>query len=310
LADKPRAYTEDSTALALAPGNADLLWAVGFDEHGLQRWEAARGHLEQAVRLNPHSSIATHQLGLLLVCLRQYREAGLVLDHALQLMPSDLLLRADRAVVELGQGNLQAARAIIRGTPREVSPTALVATLAQYLELMWVLDDSQQQLLLRLTPGAFDNNRANWSSALAQTYVLRGDTAKARVYADTACIAFEQQFEDIAKGSPVMASTFYAQPHAFLGLNLAYLGRKAAAIREGRRAVALSPISRDAFVGPYLRLQLARIYLVVGEPEQALDQLQALLRIPYYISPGWLKIDPNFAPLRGNPHFERLVNGS
>ena len=53
-----------------------------------------------------------------------------------------------------------------------------------------------------------------------------------------------------------------------------------------------------------------RIYLLVGEPEKALDQLESLLKIPYTLSPGWLKIDPTFAPLRGNPRFERLVNGS
>ena len=46
----------------------------------------------------------------------------------------------------------------------------------------------------------------------------------------------------------------------------------------------------------------------MGEPDKALDRLEPLLPIPYYLSPGGLRIDPTFALLRGNPRFERLVN--
>ncbi len=301
LADKSRAYTEDSTALALAPGNPDLLWAVGFDELTLGRWEAARGHLEQAARLDPRSSAIAHQLGNLLVCLRQYSEAERVLDHALQLLPEDLSVREDRATVALAQGDLAQARVIINAAPKKVDPTALVAFVANYLDLVWVLDEAQQQLLLRLTPSAFDDNRATWGIVRAQTYAVRGNTAKARVYADSARLAFEQKLE-VSPKDP--------QRRVFLGLAHAYLGHKAAAIREGQRAVALMPISRDAFVGPYVQHQLARIYILVGEHEKALDQLEPLLKLPYYLSPGWLRIDPTFDPLRGNPRFERLVEGT
>ncbi len=94
-----------------------------------------------------------------------------------------------------------------------------------------------------------------------------------------------------------------------LGLAFAYLGRKADAVREGQRGVALSPIAENSLFGPYYQHQLARIYILVDEPEKALDQLEPLLRIPYYLSPGWLRIDPTFDPLRGNPRFERLVKG-
>jgi hypothetical protein len=50
--------------------------------------------------------------------------------------------------------------------------------------------------------------------------------------------------------------------------------------------------------------------MLVGEPEKALDQLEPLLKIPYFLSPGWLKIDPNFGPLRKNPRFQKLVGGA
>ena len=79
-------------------------------------------------------------------------------------------------------------------------------------------------------------------------------------------------------------------------------------MREGERAVALTPASRDGYIGPYLQHQLARIYVVVGEPEKAIDQLESLLKMPYFLSPGWLRIDPNFEPLRKNPRFQKLVD--
>ena len=109
-------------------------------------------------------------------------------------------------------------------------------------------------------------------------------------------------FEDQIRATPDNA-----QLHSLLSVALAYLGRKDDAIREGRRGVELSPISRNAFTGPYLVHQLARTYILVGEPEQAIEQLEPLLKIPYYLSPGWLRIDPAFDPLRKNPRFQKLA---
>ena len=71
----------------------------------------------------------------------------------------------------------------------------------------------------------------------------------------------------------------------------------------------LLPISKDAFSGPYLQHQLARIYILVGEPDKAMDRLEPLLKMPYYLSPGWLRVDPNFDPLRNNSRFRKLAQG-
>jgi hypothetical protein len=69
------------------------------------------------------------------------------------------------------------------------------------------------------------------------------------------------------------------------------------------------PRRRTPINGPYYQHQLAQIYLLVGEPEKALDQLEPLLKTPYYLSPGWLRLDPTFASLKGNPRYDRLDAG-
>jgi tetratricopeptide (TPR) repeat protein len=301
LKDFVRTLTEDSTALALAPGNATFLGYVGYDEFKLGRWRAARTHLERAIRLDPRSRSAVRTLGLVLRLTRRYPEAEHVLDHGLQLEPVNLGVREQRAMVALAQGDLAGAQAVIKAAPKEVEPTDLVAFMGTYEDLAWVLDHVQLQLLKRLRPSAFGDDRATWGLVLTQTYALQGDTANARIYADSARVAFESQLVDAPED---------AESHALLGLMLAYRRQKAEAIRQGKRGVALMPISRFPDDGTYMHHLLARIYVLLGEPEQALEQLELLLNVPSSLSSGWLKIDPNFAPLRGNPRFERLVNGS
>jgi len=130
---------------------------------------------------------------------------------------------------------------------------------------------------LRLPAEAFDDDRGLWALCLAQAYALKGDTDNVRTYAEEARKAFEEQLR---------AAPNDAQRHVVFGLALAYLGRKEEAIREGERGVALDPVSKEALRGPYMQHQLVRIYILVGEPEKALDQLEPLLKVPYWLSPA------------------------
>lgn len=67
------------------------------------------------------------------------------------------------------------------------------------------------------------------------------------------------------------------------------------------------PITRDAMFGPQIQQRLVRIYLIVGEREKALDKLEPLLTVPYWLSAEWLRLEPTYTPLRGHPQFERLA---
>jgi serine/threonine-protein kinase len=298
--DNRQALAASEAGLKLAPNNVDLLVTAALAEQALGDWDAALQHLTKAGALDPRSANTARRTAVALLWLRRYPEARAAADRASTLAPTIVSIIEVKAQVALAEGDLAGARAIVRAALGTVEPAALLAFFAQYWDLYWVLDDAQQQQLLALPPSAFDDDRGVWGLVRAQTYWLRKDLAQARVYADSARLAVEEQLR---------ATPEDAQRHAFRGLALAYLGRKAEAIAEGERGVTLLPFSRDAYSAAYDQHQLVRICLVVGEPEKALDRLEPLLKMPYYLSPGWLKIDPTFAPLRGNPRFERLVAG-
>jgi len=69
----------------------------------------------------------------------------------------------------------------------------------------------------------------------------------------------------------------------------------------------LEPVATNGVTGPFLLHFLAISHLVLGDQEAALDLLERLLQVPYYVSGPWLRIDPTFGRLRGNPRFEQLI---
>jgi TolB-like protein/thioredoxin-like negative regulator of GroEL/predicted Ser/Thr protein kinase len=300
-ADNTRALAAFEAGLKAAPDNTELLNSAALTEQGLGRWEAALKHLQRAWTLDPRSATTARRLSQSLLRLRRYAEAQAAADRGLAVAPANLDLLENKVMTYLARGDLPGARGVLRSAPAEVEPTVLVAAFGNYWDLNWVLDDAQQQLLLRLGPAVYDGDRGSWGIVRASTYYLRGDHGMARVYADSARLGFEETLK---------ATPDDAQRRAFHGLALAYLGRNAEAVKEGERAVALGPTARDGYLGPYIQHQLARIYAVVGEPDKAVDQLEALLRTPYFLSPAWLRIDPNFESLHANPRFQRLVAGT
>jgi TolB-like protein/Flp pilus assembly protein TadD len=296
--DPTRATEQYNKGLRLAPTNVDVLRGLGLAEQSLGRWEQAVEHLRRGQSVDPRSGAIASVLGQALLWLRRYPEALPAFDRAIELRPRDLQTFEGKAMVYIAQGDLAGSRSVLSAVPKDLDPTFYTAYIATFWDLFWVLEPEQQSLLLRLTPRPFDDDVGNWGLALAATHYIHGDPVRARAYADSARAALEQQL----KVAPEDGAR-----HALLGVALAYMGRKADAIREGQQALALQPISKDAFNGAYNQHQLARIYILLGESDKAIDQLEGLLKIPYYLSPGWLSIDPAFDPLRKNPRFQRLI---
>ena len=101
-----------------------------------------------------------------------------------------------------------------------------------------------------------------------------------------------------------------AQFHSKLGIAYAGLGRKEDAINEGKRAVKLLPVGKEAWQGLYLVEDLAKIYVMVGEFIAAIDQLEILLFRPGELSKPFLQLDPAWNPLRNHSRFQQLLESA
>jgi serine/threonine-protein kinase len=287
------------TAVRLAPSSSEANRRLARAGAGAGQWSAALGYARQATALDPRSSDAAEQLSWLLLWLRRYPEARAEAERGLTIAPADLGLTEDRAMSRLGEGDLAGARAGLRDIPPTLDRGTLVAYVAWLWDLYWALDSADRVLVLTLPPSAFDDDRGNWGMVRAQLYWQSGDTVPARRYADSARVAFDTQ---------IRAAPDEYLTHLYRGLALAYLGQRAAAVQEGERGLALAQATGDGYIPiPCARHLLARIYVATGDHPHALDQLDSLLAKPYFISRAWLRIDPTWAPLRGDPRYERLI---
>jgi tetratricopeptide (TPR) repeat protein len=189
--------------------------------------------------------------------------------------------------------------------------TMLAAVIAEDPSVAPSVDDPNLSLCER-TPAAAARTLANtpregittYGAVLPKAYweglVARwqGDVPRARA----AFTVARTELEKAVAAEPNLASAV-----SLLGVMDAGLGRKEEAIRQGRRACELLPISKDAVDGPWIATNLAQILAWTGEKSAAIEQLETVARVPNILSYGFLKLQPMWDNLRGDPRFEKLV---
>jgi TolB-like protein/tRNA A-37 threonylcarbamoyl transferase component Bud32 len=297
LFHRAQAIEEYRKALTLAPNDANLIGAHVVPEQALGRVEEAAMHAREAFRLDPRSTQAAQRVARTLIYLRRFDEATAAADAAERLNPASPDAVWTKVMAYVAKGDLDGAHAVYRHTSPELDRVALVAFVAHIWEMAWTLERGDLDLLSSLSPEPFGGERTDWGLALAQAWALKGDSARARIYADSARVAFQHM---------ISRSTRNDQDFALFGLSLAYLGRYEEAIAAGQHA--LVPHDPRAIGVPgYNQFNLARIYAMAGRRDSAIATLERVLKIPHYVTPGWLRIDPTFASLRGDPRFQRLA---
>ncbi len=278
---------------------ADLLFLEGAMLRRMGRWEEGLARFERALELNPLDWASQFDTGDALMLTRRYADADKVFLRVIALAPDQCEAYGYRALnLLLWKGAVAEARAALEQMPssRDGWPTA-------YWFRAEVLAGRYEAAVERVRVATFDavENSVMWRPRalfLGQGYALLGNTEAARA-------AFEEARTAAESALRARADDF--RIHAALGLALAGLRRKTAAIAAGVRATEFCPLSKDALSGSWALLDLAQIYASVGEPQAACAQLEAALAVPSHISPPLLRLDPAWAPLRAQPCFAELV---
>jgi TolB-like protein/tRNA A-37 threonylcarbamoyl transferase component Bud32/Flp pilus assembly protein TadD len=303
--DYDRAEHELVLARQSLPNESRIPLLAGYIDRRRGKWQKSLEEMKQALQLDPYNLSILQQIALTYEALHRYKEMGVTLDAALAIAPKDVPSRMRRAWVDFEEHadtkSLHTAIDTILAEDANAAP--VLANHSLFLALL-ERDPIAAQRALSIMPagagGYFDENIPfpnGWYEGLVAWF--RGDGSAARAAWNSARKELSERVRNQRDD---------AAAHCALGVVDALLGNKEDAIREGERAVELSPVNKNAIGGATLVRFLAVIYAWSGDKDRAIERLAETTHLPgSHISYGYLHVNPLWDPLRGDARFEGIV---
>ena len=302
--DYDRARAELELARTTLPNNPLIYIYTAAIDRRQGRWAESMRNWERGVDLDPRNFRYLVETAFTYQALRRFPESAQMYERALSVKPRDQFVRTQLAQIPFSEhADPEPWRAqlsaIVNEDPKAATDIANgLLNCALALRNPSGVTRALQSIRAEGLRDTYNNSlwARDWFVGLAaRTF---GDEPKAR-----AAFAAARLMEE----KTVREQPDYAPAWSRLGLIDAGLGRKEDAIREGRRACELLPITKDAVDGPNYITNLAMIYAWTGEKDLALEQLAIAAQIPSGVTYGELKLYPQWDSLRGDPRFEKIV---
>jgi TolB-like protein/Tfp pilus assembly protein PilF len=300
------ALAELELARQTLPNDSRVFELMGYIQRRQQgRYEEATRTLEHAIDLDPRNVVVLQQIAAYNYRrLRRYTDAKSAWDRLLAITPDDVSAKAERAMVDLEwKGDTRPLHQMIDAI-RATNPAAVQRIAEGWIICALAERDAASANNAMIASGenliALSNENVFFNRPFVEGVIARmtKDDAKAR----SAFTAARAEQEKIVQAQPN-----YGPVLCILGLIDAGLGRKEEALREGRRAVELLPVEKDAPEGVDMVKYFAMIAAWIGDKDLACEQLGIAIRPPSNLSYGQLKLLPFWDPLRGDPRFEQIV---
>ena len=293
LRDFERALGELNAARSVGGEQAAFVDLAALIERRLGRWKDAIRDGERASELDPHNPFVINELIESYIAVRRFPEAERVANKAIGSgITREGRLWGLRAEALLDMGQLDQARNVMQSAPEDMTRMSQRV----WVELFAGDFAKASQVLQTVSPVEKDSFLAAYfEGSIAR---VQGNIAQARTSFQIARERVLAQLKE-RPNDPELISN--------LSVTDAGLGHTEAAVQEGRKAVELCPISRDAVDGPMYDAMLAMVYAWVGERDAALAELQRLVKFPR--SPNWaeLHFSPMWNDVRNDSRFDSIL---
>ena len=309
--DYDGALRELKLAAEVLPNDGDVglyIAAIQRRRGDLRQALAAYQHAEQ---IDPRNSVMLYDASQTYFGLRDWRTAAERMDRVLALSPDSFNVKVQRAYVEFfWKGSTAPIKAALQSLPPNFDPDGF-ATFARWDVSLMDRDADVAEKALANCP--LDTITSQTGVALPKSYLqacvflVRGDSGKAQTKFEAARPAIEK----LVKDSP-QDGTRRAQ----LGLLYAFLGRKEDALREGKRAMELKPITHDVIEGAVIEVFYALICARLELKDEAIRRIERLLTTPFSVDYDDASITLSdlrqrweWDPLRQDPRFQKILAG-
>jgi serine/threonine-protein kinase len=304
--DYDGALAELELARQTLPNDSRVFELTGYIQRRQPgHYEESTRTLERAIELDPRNVVVLQQIAAFNYRrLRRYADAKSTWDRLLAITPDDVSAKAERAMVDLEwKGDTRPLHQTIDSI-RAANPAGVQRIAESWIICALAERDAAAANNALIASGENPISLASENMFFNRPFVegviarMTKDDAEAR----SAFTAARAEQEKIVQAQPN-----YGPALCILGLIDAGLGRKEEALREGRRAVELLPVEKDAPDGADMVKYLAMIAAWIGDKDLACEQLTMAMRGPSSLSYGQLKLMPFWDPLRGDPRFEQIV---